>query len=178
MTATHRVRGVEESPEIRETLEHIGELMRLPPKRPTVATQAAEVPEAVKSNKMGKVPMLPVLAVIAIIAAGVVALWPKEPAAVPTALQREWRTDHADYGGRRIAFTSSAVLITAAANQAATVYPIVSVSAEQRADSVRVVVTYTENGGPVALEASLVDGAQPKLVFTRPSGLVWTPSAP
>ena len=54
MTATHRVRGVEESPEIRETLEHIGELMRLPPKRPTVATQAAEVPEVEKSKKMGK----------------------------------------------------------------------------------------------------------------------------
>lgn len=177
VTATHRVRGVEESPELRQTLEHIGELMRLPPKRPTAAVQA--VPDAAPSPSipLGKIPVLPILAAVAIAAAAVFYFWPSAPAVVPPGLIREWSTDHQSYADRKIAFTSTAVLITAGANQAATVYPIEKITTEQRADSIRVVVTYTENGGPIELEVSLLEGTRPRLFFTRPAGLVWTPTA-
>jgi hypothetical protein len=179
-TAAHRVRGVEESPEIRQTLEHIGELMRLPPKEPGGGDAAVATPAtaATKAGFKFKVPWLPILAVLSIVIAAVVTLWPTEPTAVPEAMQREWMTDNPSFTGRRLAFTATQVLITPGANQQPTAYLISSVASERRPDSTRVLVKYIDNGGEVELQVAIPDAAPPRLIFARPAGLTWTPSNP
>lgn len=180
-TSTHRVRGVEESPEIRHTLEHIGELMRLPPKEPgAVADAAAAAPtKAAKAAGFNfKIPWLPIGAVVSVAIAGTVLLWPKTPTTVPEAMQREWKTDNPTFTGRRLAFTPTQVLITPGANQPSTAYVISGVVTERRPDTTRVVIKYMDNGGEVELSVAVPDAAPPRLVFARPAGLTWTPSKP
>ncbi|MDH5235582.1 MAG: hypothetical protein OEW77_11535 [Gemmatimonadota bacterium] len=179
-TAAHRVRGVEESPELRHTLEHIGELMRLPPKEPGAESASAPTPAKApaKAGFSIQVPWLPILAGLSIVIAAVVTLWPTEPTAVPEAMQREWVTDNPSFTGRRLAFTATQVLITPGADQQSTAYLISSVTSERRPDTTRVLVKYIDNGGEVELQVAMPDAAPPRLVFARPQGLTWTPSNP
>lgn len=176
--APRRSKGQRSTTEIREdelrlALEHVGELMQLPPKRPTVATPVVKVAKAftLKSTK-GTQFWLPIVAVVLAAGAAVVAFWPAAPPTVPKSLQREWATLHPKYARNRIAFTATEVRLTAANGQT-TSHAIKSIATEFKGDSMMILINYQEEGGVTELNAALVSVPTPKLVFARPQGLVW-----
>lgn len=170
---------VKEAPEIREALTHVGELMRLPPKRPGAAEAAAAMLRKAKEFRLRaqnpKI-LLPTLAVLTGLVFAVVKMWPQPDLMVPSSLQREWVTSHPKYAGNRIAFTSSQVLITIAQTGTTTSYPIDKITSQFRGDSTNVILSYIDQGAPVDLEASVVAIPTPRLIFARPEGLVWEPA--
>lgn len=170
---------VKEAPEIREALTHVGELMRLPPKRPGAAEAAAAMLRKAKELRIRaqnpKI-LLPTLAIMTAIVFATVKMWPEPDLMVPSSLQREWVTSHPKYAGNRIAFTSTQVLITIA-NGGTTSYPIERITSQYRGDSTKVTVSYIDQGAPVDLEASVVSIPTPRLIFARPEGLVWEPTS-
>ncbi|MFN0098270.1 MAG: hypothetical protein ACKVS7_06310 [Gemmatimonadaceae bacterium] len=167
-----------EAPEIREALTHVGELMRLPPKRPGAAEAAAAMLRKAKEFRLRaqnpKI-LLPTLAILSGIVFAMVKMWPQPELMVPSSLQREWVTSHPKYAGNRIAFTSTQVLITIGQG-GTTSYPIDKITSQFRGDSTKVVLSYMDQGAPVDLEASVVAIPTPRLIFARPEGLVWEPA--
>ncbi len=170
---------VKELPEIREALTHVGELMRLPPKRPGAAAAAAAMLAKAKqfhlNNPKATKVFLPTMAVIMAAIFAAVKLWPKPDLNVPASLQREWVTSHPKYAGNRIAFTSNQVLISIGSNPT-TSHPIDAITTTFRGDSTKFVISYIDQGAPVDLEATVVTIPVPRLVFARPEGLVWEPA--
>jgi hypothetical protein len=154
--------------------------MRLPPKRPGAAEAAAAMLRKAKELRIRaqnpKI-LLPTLAILTAIIFATVKMWPEPDLMVPSSLQREWTTSHPKYAGNRIAFTSTQVLITMAKGGATTSYPIDKITTQFRGDSTKVIVSYIDQGAPVDLEASVVSIPTPRLIFARPEGLIWEPSA-
>lgn len=177
-TSTAKKSEVREAPEIREALTHVGELMRLPPKRPGAAEAAAAMLRKAKEFRLRaqnpKI-LLPTLAILSGIVFAMVKMWPQPELMVPSSLQREWVTSHPKYAGNRIAFTSTQVLITIGQG-GTTSYPIDKITSQFRGDSTKVVLSYMDQGAPVDLEASVVAIPTPRLIFARPEGLVWEPA--
>ncbi len=176
-TSTAKKAEVKEAPEIREALTHVGELMRLPPKRPGAAEAAAAMLRKAKEFRLRaqnpKI-LLPSLAILSGIVFAMVKMWPQPELMVPSSLQREWVTSHPKYAGNRIAFTSTQVLITIGQG-GTTSYPIDKITSQFRGDSTKVILSYMDQGAPVDLEASVVAIPTPRLIFARPEGLVWEP---
>ncbi|MCC7001127.1 MAG: hypothetical protein IT357_03135 [Gemmatimonadaceae bacterium] len=176
--STAKKAEVKEAPEIREALTHVGELMRLPPKRPGAAEAAAAMLRKAKELRIRaqnpKI-LLPTLAILTAIIFASVKMWPEPDLMVPSSLQREWVTSHPKYAGNRIAFTSTQVLITIGQG-GTTSYPIDKITSQFRGDSTKVIVSYIDQGAPVDLEASVVSIPTPRLIFARPEGLVWEPT--
>jgi hypothetical protein len=176
--STAKKAEVKEAPEIREALTHVGELMRLPPKRPGAAEAAAAMLRKAKELRIRaqnpKI-LLPTLAILTAIIFATVKMWPAPDLMVPSSLQREWVTSHPKYAGNRIAFTSTQVLITIGQG-GTTSYPIDKITSQFRGDSTKVILSYIDQGAPVDLEASVVAIPTPRLIFARPEGLVWEPA--
>jgi hypothetical protein len=176
--STAKKAEVKEAPEIREALTHVGELMRLPPKRPGAAEAAAAMlrkAKALRIQAQNPKILLPTLAILTAIIFATVKMWPEPALLVPSSLQREWVTSHPKYAGNRIAFTSTQVLITIAKG-GTTSYPIDKITTQFRGDSTKVIVSYIDQGAPVDLEASVVSIPTPRLIFARPDGLIWEPT--
>lgn len=167
--------------ELRAALEDVGTLMRLPPKRPSAETPVKAQP-AVERNPSGagpsiKLTALPIIAVVFVAIAGLVYFWPSAPVAVPADLQREWFSRHANYAGRRIQFTDDTLYMTVDPAKPPQPYRITAVKQIQKGDSTLLVVSYDDAGGIIELQAALHMQPAPRLVFARPEGLVWEPTA-
>jgi len=159
--------------ELREALTHVGELMQLPPKRPTVAAPVVKAAKAFTlSSTKGTRFWLPVIAVALVAIVGAITFWPSAPPTVPKALQREWATLHPKYARNRIAFTENQVLLTAATGRT-TSHQIETIETTLKGDSMMILINYQDEGGLTELSAALVSVPTPKLVFARPQGLVW-----
>ncbi len=162
---------------MREALAHVGELMRLPPKRPAATATAAPTPVSFEMPSIGGRKLwLPVVAVSLAATFAVVKFWPRAALEVPIPLQREWATSHPKYAKSRIAFTERQVVLSANGGQA-TAYPIEDVTTTYRGDTTKIVLNYAEEGGMTELRVSLVTTPTPRLIFSRPDGLVWEPAA-
>ncbi len=173
-----RSRGGRSTTEIREdqlraALSHVGELMQLPPKRPTVATPVVKAAKAFTlTSNTGTRFWLPVIAASLAVGVAAFTFWPSAPPTVPKSLQREWATLHPKYAKSRIAFTATEVRLTAADGKT-TAHPIQSIATSFKGDSMMIAINYEEAGALTELNAALVSVPTPKLVFARPQGLVW-----
>lgn len=176
--STAKKAEVKEAPEIREALTHVGELMRLPPKRPGAAEAAAAMLRKAKELRIRaqnpKI-LLPTLAILTAIIFATVKMWPEPALLVPSSMQREWVTSHPKYAANKIAFTSTQVLITIGST-GTTSFPIDKITTTFRGDSTKVLLSYMDQGAPVELEATVVTVPMPRLVFARPEGLIWEPA--
>jgi hypothetical protein len=169
--------------ELRAALNDVGMLMRLPPKEPTAEEIAAAAKAAAPSAGIDlsaitsrvSLKFMPVLAVIVVIGASVWKFWPQAEVVVPEALVREWTCTHANFAGRRLAFTADSIFLAVQPGAPMIGYKITDLKQTRKADSTIVLVSYDDAGGIMELEASLSLLPAPRLVFRRPEGLVWEP---
>ncbi len=176
-SGTRRASPDGQSLAMREALAHVGELMRLPPKRPAAAAVAAPAAATFELPSIGGRKLwLPVLAVSLAATFAAVKFWPRAALEVPTGLQREWATSHPKYAKSRIAFTERQVVLSANGG-AATAHTIENIATTYRGDTTKIVLNYAEEGGLTELRVALVARPTPRLIFSRPDGLVWEPVA-
>ncbi len=168
-----------QSVQIREALSHVGELMRLPARRPSAATDAADAPAPRAESKPLELPSfsggrvwLPVAAVSLAVLFSAIKFWPSAAPEVPEALRGEWATTHPKYVNNRIAFTESQVVLSTKGGTA-TAYPIAEMSSLAHGDSMKYVINYKEGDDLTELRVAFVSTPRPRLVFARPEGLIW-----
>lgn len=167
------------STQIREALVHVGELMRLPTKRPGAAENAAAAPAPRAESKPLELPSftggrvwLPVAAVFLAVVFSAVKFWPSAPPEVPEVMRGEWATTHPKYANSRIAFTANEVVLSTKGGTS-TAYPIAEMSSIPHGDSTKYVINYKEGDGLTELRVAFVSTPKPRIVFARPEGLIW-----
>ena len=156
--------------ELREFLTQVGHFMDLPPKKPTrlALTAIAEpAPRSVAAR------MLPIVAVALIVVALGGAVWTRRQSPMPAALIGEWMTSHPRYADRHLAFSDTAVLLGAGGTAPIVSHRITKLRTAARGDTILVTLTYDEGGEQAELHAALIDGEPARLLFERPTGLVW-----
>ncbi len=160
---------LQEAKEMREFLIAVGHFMDLPTKRPTRATLAipAIVPKRVRLLRWA-----PIAAGALVASVLAFVFWNQRPPTLPDALIGEWVTKSPRYADRALAFTPTEVVLGVQQGQRAH-YRITRLETQSRADSVILVLSYEQNGEPTELHATLINGSLPRLVFSRPQGLVW-----
>ncbi|MCE9603108.1 MAG: hypothetical protein K8S21_12965 [Gemmatimonadetes bacterium] len=159
--------------ELREALSHVGELMQLPPKRPTEAAPVIKEAAAFRlpSTKGSKF-WLPVIAGVMLAGVALFMLWPAAAPTVPLTLLGEWTTTNPKYAGNRIAISATDIRLTIA-DRNPTSHAIRGISTNATGDSLKVVINYQDEGGLTELNATLVTLPTRRLIFARPQGLVW-----
>ncbi len=171
-----------QSLQIREALSHVGELMRLPTRRPSAPAGSEEAggaaaprpeskPFVLPSIGGGRI-WLPVVAASLAAVFAIVKFWPSTPPVVPETIRGEWATNHPKYVNNRIAFTDRQVVITNASG-ASTAYPIEAMTVIPHRDSTRYTFSYKEGSDLTEMRAVYVTKPKPRLVFARPEGLIW-----
>jgi hypothetical protein len=190
---------------LRDALEGIGELWRLP-KRPSAAASAGAEPAGEHTSIADATPARLATAAAAALsrapfavpawlwAVGVAGAtwftwWTLQPAALvrdamPAALRTTWRTEHPDYARSALVITDSTLIImTVDAGAPGPTRPIqqqhaiTGLRTTVRGDTTDFTLTYDVEGDPVELQARVVGGAAPRLTFSRPEGLTWHPES-
>jgi hypothetical protein len=159
---------------LRDFMVGIGELMELPPKRPTRASVPA-VPSTAARRLTRRRFALPAIACVLAVVAGVRALKPSTMAApsIPVQLQGEWGTRFAGYDGRRMRITPLEVSFVLSADGQTERYPILTSRTETRGDSTIVELSYGEKNDPLPMRLSMATSAPGRVAIARPAGLIW-----
>jgi hypothetical protein len=97
---------------------------------------------------------------------------------LPPTLHGVWTTTHPDFQARELAFVDSRIQFRNGADAAVTQYPIVAMTSRVLGDTTQLGLTYQTADGDVDLQARLVNGATPKLLFAHPNDLIWTRRTP
>lgn len=121
--------------------------------------------------------VLPVLALLL----GIVALLSRVDTTVaardiPVELRGEWTTDHPNYRERRLSFTERSVGIALRGGQTPRLHPVLSVSSEQRVDTMLMTIRYDDDGTPQDFRVVMLRGATRQVELSNPPGVVWVPA--
>jgi hypothetical protein len=204
---------------LRDALEGIGELWRLPKKAPTlpggmpaVASEGTrrtlpggmsavdEQAGASRNTQTTAMPAIPAPSAtlrgvpLWVWGAGVavtsaLAWWTLQPPALtrdpmPAALRTTWRSSHPDYERAAMKFTDAQLTIMTVDPSASDPtrpiemrHPISGLRSRVRGDTTDFTLTYDVEGDRVEMQARLVSGRTPTLIFVRPEGLTWYPES-
>ncbi len=155
-------------------MNELGVIMQLP--RKTTATQAIPVVAESVAPRRRRGLLLPFIAVVL---AGCV--WiarvnrPVLPSEVPPQLRGEWGSDHVKYLDKRLAFTSNSVGITSREGSMPVLHRVISIDSTSSDDTLRVAVTYDDDGTATIMNATFVKWPRRRLELSNPPGVYWWP---
>lgn len=121
--------------------------------------------------------------------ASALAWWTLQPPALtrdpmPAALRTTWRSSHPDYERAAMKFTDEQLTIMTVDPTASDPtrpiemrHAISGLRARVRGDTTDFTLTYDVEGDRVEMQARLVAGREPTLIFLRPEGLTWYPES-
>lgn len=204
---------------LRDALEGIGELWRLPKKAPTLPGGMPAVdPDGARRTLPGgmgavnedagasrntqtmAMPAIPAPSVTlrgvplwvwgaGVAVASALAWWTLQPPALtrdpmPAALRTTWRSPHPDYQRAAMKFTDEQLTIMTVDPTASDPtrpiemrHAISGLRSRVRGDTTDFTLTYDVDGDRVEMQARLVSGRTPTLIFVRPEGLTWYPES-
>lgn len=161
--------------ELRDFMMGVGQLLDLPPKRPTTTSMPAVPARAKRARPPIRQFALPAMAVLLAMAVILPRLLPSSLPApvVPAELVGEWSTKFTGYDGRRMRITTTAVEFVVSADGRAERYPIITAATGAKGDSTIVDLAYGDGAEPLPMRLAMARGEPGKLAIARPAGLVW-----
>lgn len=164
---------VKESQALREELKQMALVLDLTPKRrPRAAKPVVVAYKAPLTIRQIAQRLAPVVVAVGIFT-GMASVRTPPPPVLPEALMGAWVTSNAAYAGSELGFVDSEINLRLGKNAELLRYPITTMTSRARGDSSALTLTYTTESGPVELNLLLVEGLHPRIVFERPSGLIW-----
>jgi hypothetical protein len=161
--------------ELRDFMVGVGQLLDLPPKRPTTTSMPTVPARAANARPPLRQFFLPATALLLAAAVVLPAVFPSTASApvVPTEVMGEWSTKFSGYDGRRMRITPTVVEFVVSADGRAERYPIVSVAKGAKGDSTIIELSYGEGSDPLPMRLAMARSQPGKVAIARPEGLVW-----
>jgi hypothetical protein len=165
--------------ELRDFMHGVGELMALPPKRPTrPSMHAVPAVKARPARSGARAFVLPgVAGVLGLLTAALTVIRPTPVVDVPPPMLGEWTTKDAKYAGRALRITPTDVSLGTGERQDAAAYPLVRAVPSTRGDSMIVEMEYLADGEAMPMRLAYARSAPGKLAIANPAGLVWERAA-
>ncbi|MCU0646452.1 MAG: hypothetical protein MUF00_00535 [Gemmatimonadaceae bacterium] len=163
--------------DLRDFMHGVGELMALPPKRPTRPSMhavPAVAPAPARATRNARAFVLPgVAAVCGLAVVAVQLMRPTPPRELSPLVLGAWTTTNARYAGRSLEITATDVVVGQGARGATERFPIARAVTLERGDSTVVELEYVQEDDATPMRLAVARSAPERLSIANPAGLVW-----
>ena len=161
------------SMELRDFLDRLGLIMRLPKKRKPKPEEAAAA-AAARSLPWRRILIGAAAAAVIFTASQVMSGMQKTSVTVPGDFLGTWRTDNKKYETRGFRISATEIELNTGQKGLPKIRPIQSVDTRQSHDTTYLVIQYLEDNQPVEWQMAMASGSPGTLRFPHQPDIVWT----